>query len=132
MPPRFGIDTSIFVRLLTGDPAEGFDRAVQALTALVEEEQAEILVSNQVIGETYVVLQHHYGVAKPEARAALVSVLRSGLVTPQNGVEIFAALAAEKGCGLLDRLIADDYERRGLTALTLDARKARLPNARRL
>ena len=64
--------------------------------------------------------------------SALVSVLRSGLVTPQNGVEIFAALAAEKGCGLLDRLIADDYERRGLTALTLDARKARLPNARRL
>jgi predicted nucleic acid-binding protein len=132
MTPRFGIDTSIFVRLLTGDPADGFEHCVHALTTLVEQDQAEILVSNQVLGEAYIVLQHHYGVSKPEARAALDSVLRSGLVAPLNGAEIFAALAAEGGCGLLDRLIADDYHRRGLETLTLDARMARLSNARKL
>jgi predicted nucleic acid-binding protein len=132
MTPHYGIDTSIFVRLLTGDPADGFERCVRALTALVEEDEAEILVSNQVIGEAYIVLQHHYGISKAEARAALGTVLRSGLVAPLNGAEIFALLAAQGGCGLLDRLIADDYHRRGLESLTLDARMARLAHARKL
>lgn len=132
MTPRFGIDTSIFVRVLTGDPAEGFERCVRALTKLVEEDEAEIVVSNQVIGEAYIALQHHYGVPKSEARAALDTVLRSGLIVPLSGPEVFVALAAQGGCGLIDRLIADDYRRRELETLTLDSRMARLAHARKL
>lgn len=132
MTPRFGIDTSILVRLLTGDPEEGFRRCVEALTALVEEEGAEVLASNQVIGEAYVAVQHHYGVSKTEARSALASVLASGLVSPLNGTGVFAALKAEGGCGLLDRLIADDYHRAELVTLTLDQRMAGLPATRML
>lgn len=132
MTPRFGIDTSVLVRLLTGDPEEGFRRCVEALTALVEEEGAEVLASNQVIGEAYVAVQHHYGVSKTEARSGLASVLASGLVSPLNGTGIFAALEAEGGCGLLDRLIADDYRRAELVTLTLDERMAVLPGARLL
>ena len=44
----------------------------------------------------------------------------------------FAALAAEGGCGLLDRLIADDYGRANLEVLTLDRRMAALPSTRLL
>jgi predicted nucleic acid-binding protein len=132
MPPRFGIDTSILVRLVTGDPEAEYQRCLKRLTRLVEQDDAELLAGNQVIGEAYVALQHHYGVSKAEAREALTSVLRSGLVAPLNGQGVFAALAADAGCGLLDRLIADDYQRLGLTTLTLDRRMAALPDAQAL
>lgn len=132
MTPRFGIDTSILLSLVTGDPANAFARCARVLTRLVEEDEAEIYASNQVIGEAYVALQHHYGVSKVDARSALETVLRSGLVAPFNGFPVFAALRAKGGCGLLDRLIADDYGRRDLEVLTADARMARLPRARRV
>ena len=126
MPPRFGIDTSILVRLVTGDPEADYERCVRKLTRLVEQDDAEIFASNQVIGEAYIALQHHYGVSKIATRAALATVLRSGLVAPLNGPPVFAALAANTGCGLLDRLITDDYRRANLNTLTLDRRMAAL------
>lgn len=132
MSARFGIDTSILVRLATGDPERAFEDCVQRLATLVEQDDAEVFASNQVIGEAYVALQQHYGVPKPEARAALASVLSSGLVAPMNGPGVFAALEAAKGCGLLDRLIADEYRRAELVTLTLDRKMAALPQARRL
>jgi len=132
MAPRFGIDTSILVRLLTGDPEDGFEHCVRGLTVLIERDAAEVFASNQVIGEAYIAVQHHYGVSKTDARAALISVLKSGLVAPLNGAGAFAALEADTGCGLLDRLIADDYRRAGLTTLTLDRKMAVLPDACRL
>ena len=132
MTPRFGIDTSILVRLATGDPEDSFENCVRKLTALIEHDDAEVFASNQVIGEAYIALQHHYGVSKPDARSALISVLRSGLVTPLNGPGVFAALEATSGCGLLDRLIANDYHRAELITLTLDRKMAKLPQARRL
>lgn len=125
--PRFGIDTSILVRLLTGDPEGGYLRCVEALTEFVEGVGAEVFVSNQVIGEAYVAVQHHYGVSKIDSRAALTSVLSSGLAAPANGASAFAALKEEGGCGLLDRLIADDCRRAELVTLTLDKRMASLP-----
>jgi predicted nucleic acid-binding protein len=132
LPARFGIDTSILVRLVTGDPEREFEECVRRLSVLVEAHDAEVFASNQVIGETYVALQHHYGVAKADARAALSSVLKSGLVAPLNGAGVLAALEARAGCGLLDRLIADDYLRAGLVTLTLDRKMAGLQQARRL
>ncbi len=132
MTARFGIDTSILVRLATGDPEASFENSVLKLTALIEDDGAEVFASNQVIGEAYIALQHHYGISKADARAALVSVLRSGLVAPLNGAAVFAALEATSGCGLLDRLIADDYHRADLLTLTLDRKMAALPQARRL
>jgi predicted nucleic acid-binding protein len=131
MTERYGIDTSILVRLLTGDPPAGFAATVRALTALVDDD-AEIVASNQVVGEAYVAVQHHYGVGKADARAALLSVLQSGLVAPQHGAAVIAALQALGGCGLLDRLIVDDYRRADLVTLTLDRRMATLPDVRRV
>ena len=132
MTARFGIDTSILVRLATGDPEDGFEYCVRKLTVLIERDDAEVFASNQVIGEAYIALQHHYGVSKTDARAALASVLRSGLVAPLNGAGVFAALDSDTGCGLLDRLIADDYRRAELTTLTLDRKMAVLPKVSRL
>lgn len=132
MSGRFGIDTSILVRLATGDPEDSFEMCVRKLSTLVERDDAEVFASNQVIGEAYIALQHHYGVSKPDARFALASVLKSGVVAPLNGANVFAALEADTGCGLLDRLIADDYRRAGLTTLTVDRKMGTLEGTQRL
>ncbi len=128
---RFGIDTSILVRLLTGDPQDGFEYCVGRMAAVVEED-GEVFASNQVIGEAYVAARHHYGVSGPDARASLADVLRSGLVAPLSGPSVIAALEASGGPGLLNRLIADGYVREGLEVLTLDRKTAGLRAARHL
>ena len=133
MSRRFGIDTSIFVRLLTGDPADQYARTVRDLERLIEAEpDSEIFVSNQVIGEAYVAVQHRYGVSKSEAREAFTILFDSGLVAPLNGRPVLEILTAAGGCGLLDRLIADDYNQKGIAVATLDHRMARLSGAFRL
>ena len=132
MSLRFGIDTSVLVRLVAGDPQAEFARCVEKLRALIEDDGAEILASNQVIGETYVAAQHHYGVSKAAARAGLSDVLRSGMVAPLNGRAVLTALAARRGPGLFDRLVAEEYSRAGLEILTLDRKMATLPGSRRL
>ena len=131
MTRRYGIDTSVLVRLLTGAPPDMFSHCESALRTLARS-GAEVLVSNQVIGEAYVTVQHHYGVSRTDARAGLLHVLRSDLVAPLNGQAVIAALEASGGPGLFDRLIADDYARVGLEVLTLDRKMATLPAARRL
>ncbi len=126
---NIGIDTSVLIRLVTGQPPDLFTLCVERLSALCAAD-TEILASNQVIGETYVTLQRHYGVSKEDARAELHTTLTSGLVAPLNGRAVLDALAASGGPGLFDRLIANDYARAGLDTLTLDRRMASLPHAR--
>ena len=132
MTSRYGIDTSVLVRLITGRPADAFADCVERLRALVESEGAEIFASNQVVGEAYVAVQRHYGIPGPDARAALLGSLQSGLVSPLNGRTVLAALEASGGPGLFDRLIADDYHRAGLETLTLDRKMAGRHGARAL
>ena len=133
MTHRYGIDTSIFVRLLTGEPEADYQKTVKAFTQRLESEpQAEFFVSNQVIGEAYIALQHHFGIGKTDAKAAICDVMCSGLCSPQNGSSVFDALREDKGCGLLDRLIADDYAAHGMKTLTNDFKMSRLASAQKL
>ena len=132
MPRRCGIDTSILVRLATGEPAQDFERVVAALTQMVEVDHVALFASHMVVGEAFVALQHHYGVSKPDAKVALRSVLSSGLVAPSGGDEVLEALASNRGCGLLDRLIVLQYGSDELSTLTLDRKMAALPNVARL
>lgn len=130
MTRHYGIDTSVLVRLLTGVPPREYERCERELSTLVEHDGAEVFASNQVIGEAYITVQHHYGFSSTDARSGLVSILTSGLVAPLNGRTVIEALEASGGPGLFDRLIADDYSRADLQVLTLDRRMATLPTAR--
>ena len=132
MTRPYGIDTSILVRLATGKPEPDFRHCVEELRALIEEGCCEIFASNQVIGEAYIVLQHHYNVSDTDARVALIDVLTSGLVAPLNGQSVILALRSQTEPGLFDRLIADGYARVGMDTLTLDHRMASLETVRRL
>ena len=76
--------------------------------------------------------QHHYNISKADARIALLSVLRSGLVAPMNGQSVISALEAPATPGLLDRLIAEDYNRADLKILTLDRKMTTLAATHRL
>ena len=129
--PSFGIDTSVLVRLLTGDPPHMHAACLQALRSLVQG-GAKVFASNQVIGEAYVVVQLHYGVNKTDAQAGLLVVLEGDLVTPLNGDSALSLLRTSGGAGLFDRLIADGYAQVGLTTLTLDRQMAALPTTRLL
>ena len=132
MTRRYGTDTSVLMRLLTGHPEDEYERCRRELTQMVQQDQAEIFASNQVIGEAYIALQHHYGISKGKARQALAQVLSSGLVGPLNGQAVLAILSEHGGAGLLDRLIAEDYSRQVSETLTLDRRMTALPGVRRL
>ena len=111
MTRRFGADTSVPVSLITGLPEAECRRCHAELTRMVEEEKAELFASNLGIGEAYIVVQHHYGVSKADARTALTGALTSGIVAPLNGHSVLTAPAETEGPGLLDRLVAEDYSR---------------------
>ena len=132
MTLRYGIDTSVLVRFLTGQPAFEYQRCHQELTRMMDEDNAEIYASNQVIGEAYVAVQHHYAVSKDRARSGLLVVLTSGLIAPLNGLPVLRILQETGGAGLIDRPIAEEYSRTVSETLTPDRRMAALPGVRRL
>ncbi len=93
MTRRFRIHSSVLVQLLTDEPeARLLEFCVTKPSALVQDEAGEIFLSNQVIGEAYIAVQHHYGVSKNGAHAGLLKVLRTGLVAPLNGEAVLEAL----------------------------------------
>ena len=131
MTRRYGIDTSVLLRLITAQPPASYSYCVEQLSRLIDT-GTEVFVSNQVIGESYIAVQHHYKVSKADASQAILRVLSSGLVAPLNGSTAIEALMATGGPGLFDRLIADGYRRAGLEVLTLDRKMASLTDTQHL
>ena len=130
--PAYGIDTSIFVRLLTGLPAADYQATLKRLTTIRESQSQPITVANIVIAGADAVLQHHYALSKADTRAAILSALTSGLIEPAEGDAVPDARRETNGPGLTDRLIALDYAHRRATVLTLDRKIATLPSCARL
>ena len=131
MTGRYGIDTSVLLRLATGEPPADLERCLEGLSAVIDA-GGEVLVSNQVIGEAYIVLQHFYRTTKPQARSALLEVLSRDLVSPLKGDSVLDLLRESGGPGLVDRLIVDGYTHDDAETLTLDRRMAGLPRSRLL
>lgn len=130
--PACGIDTSIFVRVLTGLPAADYQATVKRLAAIRASRPEPITVANIVIAEAYAVLQHHYALTKSDARSAMLAALTSGLIEPTHGDLVLEALRETKEPGLTDRLIALDYAHQRTTVLTLDRKMAALAGCERL
>ena len=82
---NIGLDTSVVLRLLIGEPEH---QARSALHHLEEARRAhkQIFVSDLVMSESYFALQHHYGVPKQTALRALRELLGSHdiIVTAQG------------------------------------------------
>ncbi len=131
MNKAYAIDTSIFVRLLTGHPAQTATEVLNKLLDL-QKKGVELMVCSMVIGEAYMAIQHHYGLEKKVVRMAMLDVLTSGLLTPMDGPEVLEILASTKGAGLLDHLIALQGEKAQMMTLTLDRKMASHSNCQKL
>jgi predicted nucleic acid-binding protein len=124
-----GLDTSVVLRLLVGAPP---GQAQSALRFVKESLRAGILVvvSDLVVAEAYFALHAHYEVPKADAIRALLEMMRSGLVTPSDGSEILAVLAAAARSpskpGFVDRLIHEQYARFSANMATFERAAGRL------
>ena len=124
-----GLDTSVAVRLLIGEPAEQAEAARRLLDVSGAADPAA--VSDLVVGETYFALRHHYQVPHGRAVAAIRALLADARVGPTGvALEVLNALSEEETTpGLMDRLIHGDYQRHGLELLTFDRDAAKLEGA---
>src|SRR5262249_50595842 len=125
-------DTSVLVRVLTGEPK---DLALVALDYLLEREKAEdrVLVSDWVLAEAYYALQLHYGASKK----ATLDALRRFLASPaiEGTGEVAAVLATPNlesaKPGFIDRVIHQNYLRSGAEEVaTFEKAADKLPQAR--
>jgi predicted nucleic-acid-binding protein len=126
-----GLDTSVVVRLLVGEPAE---QALAAQRAIESEPRGSVAVSDLVIGEAYFALRHHYAVPHRKAIAALTALISDPRIRCTGIAERVLATMPEKdaGAGLIDRLIHGGYESEGMVLLTFDRGAARLPGGQLL
>ncbi len=130
---RSALDTSVVMRLLTGQP---MDLAIIARRYMAETEQAgaKVFVSNLVVLEAYFACQHHYGMPKDAVLTGLQSLLSMSTfaVHPQ-----LLPLLANEGLstakpGFLDRLIHAEATSARLPLVTFEKAAARLPQTQLL
>jgi predicted nucleic-acid-binding protein len=128
---KVGLDTSVVLRLLVGEPADQAQRAWQAVVE-VRSAGGEVFVSDLVAGEAYFALHHHYAVPKREALRQLRALFASGeLVSEGVAPQVLATpkLASAKP-GFVDRMIHEGYLRFLDHTLTFERAAGKLAGAR--
>ena len=126
----WGLDTSVVLRILTGDPVETATNVAKRIAAIVDG-GARVHVSDTVVGEAYYALQHHYAATKEKAILRLLELSRQpGFMFSEYAVAALAQPhAATMSPGLVDRMIAGEYRARGLRVLSCEKDFRRLPDA---
>jgi len=126
-----GLDTSVVLRLLVGEPAKQAQAALVEMNAL-KAKGIRPLISDLVISEAYFALQYHYDVPKTKALNALKRLLNSDDVLCLGvAAEILdtASLSTAKP-DFVDRVICRQYERHVGETLTFERAAKRLPHVR--
>lgn len=109
---NIGLDTSVVLRLLIGEPVHQASAARAYLDELfIAGNKAAI--SDLVVSETYFALQHHYDVPKAAALSALNALFESGeIVSSDHAGRVLRetkSIATAKP-GFVDRLIHASYQ----------------------
>lgn len=125
-----GLDTSVVVRPLVGEPENLARAACRRLERAVEAGE-RVVISDLVVAEAYFALQHHYGISKAQARMLLRQLVESGVVEADPAT-ISSDLEPARGAGLVDRLVHSRYRALGAATLTLERKQAALEGAVRL
>lgn len=125
---RIGLDTSVVLRLLTGEPEPLALAALDRVESHLERGDA-VLVSDLVAAETYFALQHHYRLPKAQALSALAALFRdSGIAATDFAAKILAQPALAKAePGFVDRMIHAGYSLGADRMLTFERSARRLP-----
>jgi len=127
-----GLDTSVVVRVLSGEPE---DLALEAGRYLLDRQRADdtALVSDLVLAEAYYALQHHYRIPKGAALDALRTFLATPFVegTGEAATILGAPELESANPGFLDRVIHRHYLDQGADELvTFEKAAAKLPQVR--
>ena len=128
---RVGLDTSVVLRLLVGQPKDQTERAVEFLDELSQRGD-EPVMSDIVAAEVYFALQHHYGISKRNSLAGMRSLFKSGEIKPLGAVtEVLAinGIASAKP-GFVDRLIHAAYLQDAEALATFEKASKKLKSAR--
>lgn len=128
---KAGLDTSVVLRLLVGQPADPAARAVALLDELSLGGHHAV-VSDLVVAEAYFALQHHYGVSKQDALMGLRRLFADGEIEPLGAVaEVLAVdgLASAKP-GFVDRLIQGAYAGAADEMVTFEKAASKLKSVR--
>lgn len=128
---KVGLDTSVVLRLLLGQPTDQSQRAVAFLEAVARRGD-QAVVSDLVVAEAYFALQHHYEVPKNEALVALRRMFADGEIESQGvATEVLAmeGLASAKP-GFVDRLIQGAYISNGGSMATFEKASGKLKSVR--
>jgi predicted nucleic acid-binding protein len=128
---KVGLDTSVILRLLLGQPTDQAQRAVAFLEETARRGD-QAVVSDLVVAESYFALQYHYGVPKKEALLALRRMLGDGEIEPQG---VASAVLATEGLasakpGFVDRLIQGAYVSTGGSMATFEKASGKLKSVR--
>jgi predicted nucleic acid-binding protein len=127
-----GLDTSVVLRLITGEPSGQAKRALLFL-AEMSAEGRKAVVSDLVVTEAYFALRTHYGVPKHEAIKALLAFAESGLVTMEVGScatgVMRAMIQGSNKSGFVDRLIHAQYVRGAAQLTSFEAAARKLADA---
>jgi predicted nucleic-acid-binding protein len=124
---KVGLDTSVVLRLLTGQPVAQAAAAVALLDDLQRRGDRAVL-SDLVVAETYFALQHHYGVKKADALKALRCLFEDDEIESTGEARAVLAtrgLAAAKP-GFVDRLIHRAYISTGGHMATFETASVKL------
>ena len=125
----YGLDTSALLRIVTSDP-HGLAVKVARTLQLIVESGGTIHVSDSVVQEAYFALQHHYGATKEDAVADLREISNAqGFIFTDGAKDALAEPnAARMAPGLVDRMIASDYDTRGFRTISCEKSFRRLEN----
>ena len=121
-----GLDTSVVLRLLIGEPraqAEVARRRIER--ALIAGEK--VIVTDLVVAEAFHALRHHYDVPQTVALSRLQAFFSAGVVhvDPLGSAEALGQ-GARGHAGVVDRLIVARHRALGATTATFDRRQAHL------
>ena len=123
----FGLDTSVVLRLLTGQP---HDLAARALTRYQDGIAAgdDFCVSDVVAAEAYFALQQHYRKTKEEALEALRGFSSGeGISFSQNfAASINTPNIHKANPGFVDRMLVSGYREQGQITLSCEKSFRRL------
>ena len=116
-----GLDTSVLIRLLVGEPESLAKKAEGAIDSVIRA-GGKVFVSDLVLCETCYALQFHYQVPKKDAISALRNLSQAKEIECSS---IAGSVLAETNLhsanpGFVDRIIHAQYQAEGIRMLTFE------------